>query len=223
LEVNTFNIFLTQSCIKLNLETTFERRNKYDIKIFNRCTLIFILAACTSSGQSTSASKTSSEVRQQSNTKPSAGTTSGKNLENAVNSVVISGGFNTDPQDKGRPVVLIAAALGVPTEVFREAFRGVTPAGVGSGGPSTEQAQKNKSALLKVRRMFSMNVRYGSMTGQARLVDDYIVGSPYPLVFYKQYNRDLAQDYSVSHLNRKSYSLRANYTINDLNEQSLRA
>jgi hypothetical protein len=45
--------------------------------------------------------------------------------------------------------VLIAAALGVPTEVFREAFRGVTPAGAGSE-PSPAQAQQNKAALLKV-------------------------------------------------------------------------
>jgi hypothetical protein len=112
--------------------------------------LSIILAACSSSGQPTSASKTNSEARQQVNAKPSTETTKGENLENAVNSVVISGGFNTDPQDNGRPVVLIAAALGVTTEVFREAFRGVTPAGAGSGGPSSEQAQQNKKALLKV-------------------------------------------------------------------------
>ncbi|MFD0676479.1 MULTISPECIES: hypothetical protein [unclassified Paenibacillus] len=74
---------------------------------------------------------------------------SGNNSEQAVTSVVISNGFNTDPQDKGRPVVLIAAALGVPTEVFREAFSGVTPAGLESQ-PSPELAQRNKGALLKV-------------------------------------------------------------------------
>jgi hypothetical protein len=68
---------------------------------------------------------------------------------NVVGSVVISGGFGTDPVDHGRPVVLIAAALGVPTEVFREAFSGVTPAG-GDGGPSSELAQRNKAALLSV-------------------------------------------------------------------------
>ncbi|SFL15703.1 hypothetical protein SAMN03159341_103529 [Paenibacillus sp. 1_12] len=66
-----------------------------------------------------------------------------------ASSVVISGGFITDPQDKGRPVVLIAAALGVPTEVFREAFSGVTPAGL-ERGPTGEEAQRNKAALLKV-------------------------------------------------------------------------
>ncbi|OAS19729.1 hypothetical protein [Paenibacillus oryzisoli] len=64
-------------------------------------------------------------------------------------SVVIRGGLNTDPQDKGRPVVLIAAALGVPTEVFREAFSGVTPSGLDSQ-PSHELAQRNKAALMKV-------------------------------------------------------------------------
>jgi hypothetical protein len=81
-------------------------------------------------------------------TTPPAGTTN-SNTDQAANSVVISGGFNTDPQDHGRPVALIAAALGVPTEVFREAFRGVTPAGLDSS-PSSEQAQQNKAALLKV-------------------------------------------------------------------------
>src|SRR5688500_17958881 len=42
--------------------------------------------------------------------------------------VTISGGHQTDARDNGRPVVLIAAALGVPTEVFRTALSGVTPA-----------------------------------------------------------------------------------------------
>lgn len=73
----------------------------------------------------------------------------GSNPEQAANSVAISGGFSTDPQDKGRPVVLIAAALGVPTEVFREAFSGVTPAGL-DRGPTDDEAQRNKAALLKV-------------------------------------------------------------------------
>jgi hypothetical protein len=59
-----------------------------------------------------------------------------------------SGGHETDPEDRGRPVVLVAAGLGVKPEVFREAFRGVTPA---RGGPPTgEQARKNKEALMKV-------------------------------------------------------------------------
>lgn len=64
--------------------------------------------------------------------------------------ITISGGHETDVRDGGRPVVLIAAALGVPTEVFRTAFSGVTPAGPGSGGPTETEAQANKAALLQV-------------------------------------------------------------------------
>ncbi|TXK71775.1 hypothetical protein [Paenibacillus sp. N3.4] len=75
--------------------------------------------------------------------------TGGNGAGQTANTVVITGGFDTDPQDKGRPVVLIAAALGVPTEVFREAFSGVKPAGL-DRGPTAEEAQKNKAALLKV-------------------------------------------------------------------------
>jgi hypothetical protein len=63
--------------------------------------------------------------------------------------VVFTGGYETDPRDHGRPVVLIAAALSVPADVFRTAFSGVTPA---SGGeePKPEQVTRNKQALLKV-------------------------------------------------------------------------
>jgi hypothetical protein len=64
-------------------------------------------------------------------------------------SVTISGGLDTDPMDGGRPVVLVAAALGVPTEVFREAFSGVTPAGAGEE-PDSAQVALNKQALLDV-------------------------------------------------------------------------
>lgn len=42
--------------------------------------------------------------------------------------VVFSGGHETVGVDHGRPVVLIAAALGVKDEVFREAFSHVHPA-----------------------------------------------------------------------------------------------
>ena len=63
--------------------------------------------------------------------------------------ITISGGHATDPRDKGRPVVLIASALGVTSDVFREAFSGVTPAGL-ERGPTQEEAQRNKAALLKV-------------------------------------------------------------------------
>jgi len=61
--------------------------------------------------------------------------------------VTFSGGHETDPRDRGRPVVLIAAALGVEPEVFREAFSHVTPA-VGGAHPEPRQVQMNKKALL---------------------------------------------------------------------------
>jgi hypothetical protein len=63
--------------------------------------------------------------------------------------VTVTGGHVTDSRDGGRPVVLVAAALGVPTEVFRKAFSGVTPAGAGEQ-PGAEQVQANKAALLAV-------------------------------------------------------------------------
>lgn len=59
-----------------------------------------------------------------------------------------SGGHDIGKDDHGRPCVLIAAALGVKTEVFREAFSGVTPAK--GRGPTGDEARKNKDALLKV-------------------------------------------------------------------------
>ena len=62
--------------------------------------------------------------------------------------VTISGGYDTDPRDHGRPVVLVAAALGVPAEVFREAFSHVKPAPAGQQ-PDPAQVQLNKTALLQ--------------------------------------------------------------------------
>ena len=70
--------------------------------------------------------------------------------------VVFSGGHDTDPRDHGRPVVLIAAALGVTSEVFREAFSHVHPAGPGSGGPTREEAQANKQALMSALGKFGV-------------------------------------------------------------------
>jgi len=61
--------------------------------------------------------------------------------------VVFSGGHETDPRDRGRPVVLIAAALGVPSDVFRSAFSQVHPAPAGME-PDPEQVRQNKEALL---------------------------------------------------------------------------
>lgn len=62
--------------------------------------------------------------------------------------VSFSGGHEIGPKDYGRPIVLIAAALGVKPDVFREAFSGVTPAR--GRGPSGDEARKNKAALMKV-------------------------------------------------------------------------
>ena len=62
--------------------------------------------------------------------------------------VVFSGGHDTDPADRGRPVVLIAAALGVEPEIFRAAFRHVHPAGPGRSGPTDAEARQSKAALL---------------------------------------------------------------------------
>jgi hypothetical protein len=62
--------------------------------------------------------------------------------------VTFAGGHDTDPRDGGRPVKLIAAALGVPEDVFRETFTHVRPAGEGRG-PTGEEARRNKAALLR--------------------------------------------------------------------------
>ncbi|MCW3098953.1 MAG: hypothetical protein JWL77_4571 [Chthonomonadaceae bacterium] len=61
--------------------------------------------------------------------------------------VVFSGGHDTDPRDRGRPVVLVANALGVTPEIFREAFSHVRPAATGTE-PEPAQVQQNKAALL---------------------------------------------------------------------------
>jgi hypothetical protein len=61
--------------------------------------------------------------------------------------VVFTGGHDTEGQDRGRPVNLIAAALGVPAEVFREAFSHVKPARAGTA-PEPNQVRENKAALM---------------------------------------------------------------------------
>lgn len=62
---------------------------------------------------------------------------------------VLTGGHETDPVDRGRPVKLIAAALGVSDEVFRKAFSGVRPAPAGTS-PDRNRVQQNKAALMAV-------------------------------------------------------------------------
>jgi hypothetical protein len=63
-------------------------------------------------------------------------------------SVALTGGYNTDPRDRGRPVIMVAAALNVPSDVFRETFTHVHPAPAGQE-PDPEQVRKNKQALME--------------------------------------------------------------------------
>ena len=64
----------------------------------------------------------------------------------AKGTVMIEGGYETDPRDGGRPVGLIAAALGVEPQVFRDAFSKVRPAQFGP--PTPWRAQANKQVLM---------------------------------------------------------------------------
>jgi hypothetical protein len=61
--------------------------------------------------------------------------------------LVIRGGHDTDPRDRGRPVALVAGGLGVSPEVFREAFSRVRPAPAGTA-PGSERVHQNKEVLL---------------------------------------------------------------------------
>src|SRR5437588_6288417 len=61
--------------------------------------------------------------------------------------VTFTGGHEIDPRDHGRPVALIAAALGVKPEIFRDAFSRVTPAK--NGKPTGDEARRNKEILMK--------------------------------------------------------------------------
>jgi hypothetical protein len=68
--------------------------------------------------------------------------------------VMFEGGYATDPRDGGRPVALIAAALNVTSDVFREAFSGVTPAR--GGHPTSSQVRSNKKVLLDALTKFGV-------------------------------------------------------------------
>lgn len=114
--------------------------------------------------------------------------------ESPKGTVLIRGGFTTDPQDGGRPVALIAAALGVEPQVFRDAFRSVRPSR--SGPPSASRARANKQVLMNAlgkhgvtnERLDTVSnyYRYRPQAGelwtvnpasvQARIEDDQVVG-----------------------------------------------
>jgi len=85
--------------------------------------------------------------------------------------VIFSGGHETDGRDRGRPVVLVAGALGVPPEVFREAFSHVHPAGPDSGGPSQDEARANKAALMSALGKYGVtNDRLDTVSNRYRYV-----------------------------------------------------
>jgi hypothetical protein len=97
--------------------------------------------------------------------------TPGSKIQNSFPSVtkvpvVFSGGHETDPRDHGRPVVLIAAALGVSSDVFREAFSHVHPADP-NVGPTGDEARRNKAALLGALS------KYGVTNERLDAVSDY--------------------------------------------------
>ena len=79
--------------------------------------------------------------------------------------VIIRGGLATDARDGGRPVRLIAAALGVADDVFRDAFSNVRPARLGS--PSGWRVQTNKRVLMEALGP------YGITNERLDMVSDY--------------------------------------------------
>ena len=103
------------------------------------------VAGCSTSSGSMSADSSSTTATSAAPTVPTAVT----GVERTTVDVAIIGGYDTDPVDNGRPVVLVASLLGVPTEVFRLAFTGVTPAAAGDA-PEAAQVSLNKQALLDV-------------------------------------------------------------------------
>ncbi len=94
-----------------------------------------------------------------------ASSDNGQTFERVVE-VQISGGHDTLEQDHGRPVILIASALKVPTQVFREAFSHVHPAPAGQE-PDPEQVRRNKEALLNALS------RYGVTNDRLDEVSNY--------------------------------------------------
>ena len=83
----------------------------------------------------------------------------------------VIGGHDTNPVDRGRPVVLIAAALNVTTEIFREAFSRVQPAPAGSF-PSSNRVHQNKQVLL------SALAKHGVSNERLDEVSDYYRYNP---------------------------------------------
>ena len=74
----------------------------------------------------------------------------------ALVQLVIVGGHETDSRDHGRPVALVAAGLGVPPQVFRDAFSRVHPAPLGQR-PADDQVHRNKQVLLKALSRYGVD------------------------------------------------------------------
>ena len=84
--------------------------------------------------------------------------------------LVFSGGHDTVPEDRGRPVILVAGALGVPPQVFRDAFRQVRPARAGTE-PEPGQVRQNKAALMAALRPYGVtNERLDTVSNYYRYV-----------------------------------------------------
>jgi hypothetical protein len=82
----------------------------------------------------------------------------------------LTGGHATNPVDHGRPVALVAGALGVPRAVFREAFSHVSPAAAGTE-PDPTQVDANKAALLAVLAPYGVtNERLDEVSNHYRYV-----------------------------------------------------
>lgn len=115
------------------------------------------------------------QARSEANDQPARQPAAARLQGNAEVAVTLTGGYDTDPRDHGRPVVLIAAALNVPSDVFRKAFSGVTPAR-GGEEPQDAQVRLNKQALLRVLGPYGITndlldsvsnyYRYSSSRGQ---------------------------------------------------------
>ena len=93
-------------------------------------------------------------------------------IEDGEYEITFSGGFETVQEDGGRPVNLIGAALGVSSEVFRDAFSNVTPEDNGHLNPETAQA--NKAILLGALESYGVtNDWLDTVTNYYRYRADY--------------------------------------------------
>ncbi len=128
-------------------------KNKNTLRSFSALLLFpFLLAAC--GGRPNSVPNTNDP-----NLTDAAVIQTASVVSNGEIQVLITGGHETNPDDHGRPVILIASMLGVPQEVFREAFSHVSPASAGQE-PNPVQVRLNKSALMDVLGPYGVSNDY---------------------------------------------------------------